>query len=150
MLTLYLYNIIDEQEQYPALGLPWSQYASLPLKCWAISVAELDGNVYASIEGSSCGYVDPIMFDSNLSKWLILPSLPCSRYSFAVVPDKKHVLAIGGRTISNGLLELSSKVFLWDEKYTKWLTPYPEMPTARFDCSSIGYQSNVIVAAWGH
>ena len=102
--------------------------------------------MYASIEGPSCGYVDPIMFDSNLNKWFILPSLPCSRYSFAVVPNKKHVLAIGGRTISNGLLELSCKVFLWDEKYGKWLTPYPDMPTARFDCSSIGYQSSVIVA----
>jgi len=131
---------------WSSLELSWDQVASLPLKCWATSVAELDGKVYVSIEGPSCGYVDPIMFDSNLNKWFILPSLPCSRFSFAVVPNKRHVLAIGGRVISDGSIELSNKVYLWDEKYGKWLTPYPDMPTARFDCSSIGYQLSVIVA----
>ena len=62
------------------------------------------------------------------------------------VTEKKQLLAIGGNTNNNGVVELSNKVFLWDEKYNKWLTPYPNMPTARRDCSSISHGLTVIVA----
>ena len=34
----------------------------------------------------------------------------------------------------------------WDEMNRKWTTPYPNMPTARFYCSSISHGSTVIVA----
>ena len=47
---------------------------------------------------------------------------------------------------NNGVVEYSNKVFLWDEKYIKWLTPYPNMPTTRKNCSSISHGLTVIVA----
>ena len=47
---------------------------------------------------------------------------------------------------NNGVTEISNKVFLWDEENRKWTTPYPNMPTARFRCSSISHGSTVIVA----
>jgi len=47
---------------------------------------------------------------------------------------------------NNGIEEASNEVFLWDEKYRKWLTPYPNMPTARCCSSSISHRSTVIVA----
>ena len=37
-------------------------------------------------------------------------------------------------------------MFLWDEKYNKWLTPYPNMPTARCHSSNISHELTVIVA----
>ena len=41
---------------------------------------------------------------------------------------------------------MSNKVFLWDEKYKKWLSPYPNMPTERLYSSSISHGLTVIVA----
>ena len=86
------------------------------------------------------------MYESRAKKWLVLPSLPCNQYSLAVVPNRKHLLAIGGKTVNIDFMCLSNRVFLWDEKYNRWLIQYPDMPTARLDCSSIGYHSSVIVA----
>lgn len=131
---------------WSSIELKWQYVNDLPAKCWVTSVVELDGNVYATIDGPSCSYNDPIMYDSRANKWVILPSLPCNQYSLAVVPNKKHLLAIGGRTVNIEFTGLSNRAFLWDEVYRKWLNPYPDMSTARLDCSSIGYQSSVIVA----
>ena len=47
---------------------------------------------------------------------------------------------------SNNIKEVTNKVFLWDEKSKKWLTPYPDMPTARYKSSCISHRSLVIVA----
>ena len=48
--------------------------------------------------------------------------------------------------INKGVIEVSNKLFLWNQKKRKWTTPYPNMPTARFYCSSISHGSTVIVA----
>ena len=91
--------------------------------------------------------VDPFVYDSNKDQRSILPDLsPCARFSLVTVTEKKQLLAIGGRTNNNGVIEMSNKVFLWDEKYRKWLTPYPNIPTARCRSSSISHGLTVIVA----
>ena len=124
------------------LKLTWQQCADLPVKCWATSVTELDGKVYITAKGDSTNYVNPVMYDSYEDEWSILPGLPHARFSLVAVPYKKQLLAIGGT--SND--EVSNQVFAWDENDKSWTTPYPNMPTARFDCCSISHGSAVIVA----
>ena len=109
-------------------------------------MAELDGKVYVSGESGEAIYLYPLVYDSNKDQWSTLPALPYGRFSLVTVTEKKQLLAIGGITKNNGVVELSNKVFLWDEKYNKWLTPYPNMPTARWKCSSISHGLTVIVA----
>ena len=128
------------------LKVTWQQYADLPGKCWAFSVAELDGKVYVSGQSGTGAYTFPFMYDPNKDQWSTLPALPYVFFSLVTVTEKKQLLAIGGVTNNNGVVEFSNKVFLWDEKYNKWLTPYPNMPTARQDCSSISHGLTVIVA----
>ena len=128
------------------LKLTWEQCADLPDKFCAASVAELDGKVYVSGEGVGVGYTFPLMYDSNMDQWSTLPDLSCIHFSLVTVTEKKQLLAIGGITKNNGVIEESNKVFLWDEKYKKWLTPYPNMPTARRHSSSISHGLTVIVA----
>ena len=128
------------------LKVTWQQCSDLPKKCWVLSVAELDGKVYVSGESGRSGYTFPSMYDSNKDQWSILPALPCGGFSLVTVTEKKQLLAIGGAINNNGVVEFSNKVFLWDEKYNKWLTPYPNMPTARWECSSISHGLTVIVA----
>ena len=128
------------------LKVTWQQCTALPVKFWALSVAELDGKVYVSGRSGTSGYTDPSMYDSNKDQWSILPALPYGYFSLVTVTEKKQLLAIGGSTNNNGVVEESNKVFLWDEKYNKWLTPYPNMPTARRNCLSISHGLTVIVA----
>ena len=128
------------------LKVTWQQCADLPGKCWAISVAELDGKVYVSGQFEGGGHAVPLMYDSNKDQWSTLQAISCWYFSLVTVTEKKQLLAIGGNISNNGVVEVSNKVFLWDEKYNKWLTPYPNMPTARHSCSSISHGLTVIVA----
>ena len=109
---------------WSSLKLTWQQCADLPSKCCATSVAELDGRVYVTINGSKGGYFEPLMYDSNKDQWSALPALPYVYFSLVAVPDRKQLLAIGGAVDNNGVIEVSNKVFLWDEENRKWITPY--------------------------
>ena len=129
-----------------SLKLTWQQCADLASKCFATSVAELDGRVYVTIMGSKCMYTNPLMYDSNKDQWFKLPALPYVNFSLVTVPDRKQLLTIGGMMKNNGVIEISNKVFLWDKENRRWTTPYPNMPTGRCDCSSISHGSTVIVA----
>ena len=125
------------------LKVTWQQCADLPRKCWATSVAELEGNVYVTVSDCTGGYDTPFVYDTNKDQWSILPKLPCWHFSLVVVYDKKQLLAIGGITRNN---TVTNNIFLWNETDKKWLTSYPNMPTARYRCSSISHKSTVIVA----
>ena len=129
-----------------SLKLTWQRCADLPHTCWATTVAELDGKVYVPIISSGGTHFEPLMYDSNKNQWSILPALPYASFSLVTVPDRKQLLAIGGMVNNNGVVEISNKVFLWDEENRKWTTPYLNMPTARYYCSSISHGSTVIVA----
>ena len=122
------------------LKLTWQQCADLPLKCWTLSVAELDGKVYAT----EMRYGKLFMYDSNKNKWSSIPDLPFFYFSLVTVSDRKQLLAVGG--INSVYKAVNNKVFVWDEENKKWTTPYPNMPTARFKCSTISHGSTVIVA----
>ena len=126
-----------------SLKLTWQQCADLPRRCWATSVAELDGKVYVTTLDHKSNI---LMYDSSKDKWSSLPALPYPHFSLVTVPDRKQLLAIGGSVNNNGVIEVTNKVFLWNEENRKWTTPYPNMPTARCRCSSISHGSTVIAA----
>jgi len=130
------------------IEVTWQQCANLPKKCWATSVAALDGNVYASVFSDGCGWNTPFMYDSNRNQWSELPELPCWHFTIVAVTKMKQLLVVGGNMHSNDIIDhvVTNKIHLWDEKYRKWVAPYPNMPTARCCCSSISHGSTVIVA----
>ena len=125
------------------LNLTWKRCADLPVKCRAISVAELDGKVYVAVIDSDYGDFVPLIYDFYKDEWSKLPELPCYWFSLVAVPYKKQVLAIGGLTSKD---EFSNKVFAWDQDNKRWTTPYPNMPTARCRSSCISHGSSVIVS----
>ena len=128
------------------LKVTWQHCADLPHKLWTMSVAELNGKVYVSGYSEGGGYRSPYIYDSNKDQWSTLPDLPYWCFSLVTVTEEKQLLAIGGSIRNNGVIEVGNKVFLWDEKYNKWLTPYPDMPTARRDFTSVSHGLTVIVA----
>ena len=128
---------------WKSFKLTWQRCADLPLKSCVESVAELNGKVYVTTSDCNYGSKNPLMYDSNKDQWSMLPELPYVNFSLVTVSDRKQLLAIGGIG-DDGVI--SNKVFLWDEDNRKWTTPYPNMPTARYDSSSISHGSTVIVA----
>lgn len=94
----------------------------------------------------AASYSDPVVYDVSNDSWAILPPLPCAKFCLVVVHSLKQLLAIGGFSKYNGVLEISDKVYLWDPEAEVWITPYPSMPTARCICSGICHESSVIVA----
>ena len=96
------------------------------------------------MDGSG-SYSDPFVYDFNEDSWTVMPTLPCARFCLVTVHDLKQLLAIGGFSNCNGVVEISDKVYLWDSDRNIWVTPYPDMPTGRSTCSGICHGSNVIV-----
>ena len=108
----------------------------------------MGGKVYISTEGSQRSHDVPLIYDPDENQWFLLPKLPYVQFSLVSVADKGQLLAIGGSSVGRGVLvpKMSNTVFLWDEVNKKWLTPYPNIPTARSCSSSISHKSMVIVA----
>ena len=98
--------------------------------------------MYITPYGEDGGYFTPLIYDIDGDKWSMLPKLPYASYFLVAVLDKNQLLAIGGEV--GGLT--TNRVFVWDEKSQKWLTPYPNMSTARCHCSGVSHGSSVIVA----
>ena len=114
------------------LKLTWQQCADLPSKYFATSVAELDGKVYVTVTDSKFAHFKPLMYDSNKDQWSTLPALPYVNFTLVAVADRKQLLAIGGVVNNNGVMEISNKVFLWNEENRRWTTPYPNMSTGYY------------------
>jgi len=120
---MYLYQ--SSTDFWKNHRLTWQKCADLPGK---LLVTELDGNVYVAVTSGSIAQKTPYMYNSNEDQWSVLPEMYYSHFSLVAMPSRKQLLAIGGRT---HVVKVTNKVFLWDEKNMKWLTPYPDMPTTR-------------------
>ena len=66
------------------LKVTWQQCAGLLVKCWVISVAELDGKVYVTGKSEGGGHHSLYMYDPNKDQWSILPGLPCWYFSLVM------------------------------------------------------------------
>ena len=99
--------------------------------------------MYVAVSGSdNCDFV-PLVYDSYKDKWSILPKLPYAWFSLVAIHYKKHLLAIGGLDSKHKVI---NNVFAWDKDNKRWITAYPNMPTARCHCSCISYGSTIIAA----
>ena len=123
-------------------NLTWQQCASLPVNCWATSVTVHDENVYIAADHGADFNVF-YLYDPNNDKWSQLSNPPYRRFSLVAALNNKQLLAIGGVNDH----KTSNLLFLWNKMHQKWVrTVYPSMPTSRYCCSSISYESTVIVA----
>ena len=121
------------------------QCADLLIKCWATSIAELDGKVYIIAEDSSESEY-PYVYDVMKQEWSQLPALPYCKCSLVSMADLKQLLAIGGYKKIKDAVEVSKQVFVWHEDDKKWVFDYPAMCTGRFSSSGISHGLMVIVA----
>ena len=133
--------------QFKDYKMKWDQVEDMTDKCMSTSVVELDGKVYAVLENTSARFLNVRVYNSETNTWSSMPPLQYGGASLATIPNKGQLLAIGGiYHPDSNCSNISKKAYVWDEKYEAWLTVYPDMPTPRCYCCSIGYKSMVIVA----
>ena len=116
----------------------WGKCASLPDKVQVGTVAVIDGKIYVKGYGQDFTFC----YCSFKDTWSRLPILPLYGYSLACA-SAKYLLAIGGVSLK----KISSGVRLFNAADNCWHDDYviSKMNVARFDATSVGYRSWVIV-----
>ena len=89
-----------------------------------------------------CGGTDPssttvIQYNPESGDWSELPRPPV--VGFAMTSLNGQLVLAGGR---GG----DARITVWDSSRSKWVHPYPPMPTGRAFTADVGYQNYLIVA----
>ena len=117
----------------------WGKCASLPEKVQVGTVAVINGKVYVKGYGQDFTF----RYCSVSDSWSALPILPL--FSYSLTASGKYLLAIGGISYFNK--KICNGVRLFDPSDNCWHDDYisSKMKIGRFDATSVGYQSWVIV-----
>ena len=99
----------------------------------------VQGTVYVGGGYSDERYV-VMAFDITSGKWTTLP--PYRTRYFAMTAINNHLMSVGGKDHGG-----ASKVLgVWGADNKQWTHPYPEMYTARSECSAVVYNEWLVVA----
>ena len=126
------------------LQLKWRRGPDMPFRMTgSVQSIVMQGRVY--VGGGLVGvgsYVNYIVMEYNITseKWSKLPPYRALEFAMAVI---KNQLVLVGGSESGGH---SSKVGVLRTESKKWTHPYPEMPTARSQCSAVFYNEWLVVA----
>ena len=86
-------------------------------------------------------------YDCRNNKWNTLPIV--NIHKFGMAEYKERLVLIGGASRRKrpwDTLEYSKRLIVWDETTHNWISPYPEMKTARMQPTSVGYGDALVVA----
>lgn len=120
---------VDKNEAYEIGTNTWSVKAPMPTTRYGVSVAALDGLVYALGGSAQSGAILNVVevYDPATNTWSTRAPLPDLRSTFATVAHDGRLYVIGGHTPGIGTL---SSVLIYDPSTDSWLYA-PGMNTAR-------------------
>ena len=100
----------------------------------------VQGRVY--VGGGYAGYGSDIVMEYDISsgKWAKLP--PYRACYFAMTAINNQLVLVGGL----GRGGYSKVLCVWRAESMEWTHPYPDMPTARSECSAVVYNEWLAVA----
>ena len=98
------------------------------------------GGGYAG-RGSDNDYI-VMTYDISTGKWATLP--PYRACNFAMTAINNQLVLVGGDEYGGG--NMSKVVGVWDADNKQWTHPYPEMHTARSQCSAVVHNEWLVVA----
>ena len=144
-----LSGVLYIQVQWP-LSLNWRKGKDIPtdmLQC-AHSVV-INGMVY-------CGGNDytnvVIQYNPESGDWSELPRSPVGGFAMTSLNGQLVLAGGGGGYDWSGYwrwhryLSGDARITVWDSGHSKWVHPYPPMPTGRAISAAVGYQNYLIVA----
>ena len=107
-----------------------------------VHAVEIEGRLYVG-GGETCKTYNNYLimeYDSYLRRWDTLPAYAARKFAMTAVGNL--LVIVGGQELDN-----SSKVLsVWRADSKEWTHPYPEMPTARANCSTVTYNKWLVVA----
>ena len=109
----------------------------------------VQGRVY--VGGGEAGYNSDdnyivMEYDISSGKWAKLP--PYRACGFAMTVINNQLVLVGGE--EHGGCSKVLQLGVWRAESKEWTHPYPDMPTARSDCSAVVYNEWLAVAGgWG-
>ena len=103
------------------------------------SVAIIDGMVFCG--GSRYSIHGVLQYKPDSGEWNELPKAPVREFSVTSL-NGQLVLAGGGDISGDDV----NTITVWDSGRSKWVHPYPPMPTERSQSAAVGYQNYLIVA----
>ena len=89
-----------------------------------------------------CGGNNPysssvIQYNPESGDWSELPRFPVSGFAMT---------SLTGQLVLAGGVGGDARITVWDSGRSKWVHPYPPMPTGRAGSAAVGYQNYLIVA----
>ena len=132
---LYIVYVQVQSLQWP-LSLNWRKGKDIPTdKLLLASAVVINGVVY-------CGGSDPrsnvvIQYNPESGDWSELPRSPVKGFAMT---------SLNGQLVLAGGYGDDTRITVWDSGRSKWVHPYPPMPTGRAGSAAVGYQNYLIVA----
>ena len=87
--------------------------------------------------GTDLDAIVVIQYNSESGDWSELPRPPVK--GFAITSHNGQLVLAGGWVGD-------ARITVWDRRHSKWVHPYPPMPTGRCGSAALGYQNYLIVA----
>ena len=120
--------------QWP-LSLHWRRGNDIPTDSACASSVIINGMVYCG--GNNYYSGDVLQYNPVSSEWSELFSPPGS--GFAMTSFNDQLVLAGGSGYD-------TTITVWDSGHSKWVHPYPPMPTGRAYSAAVGYHNYLIVA----
>ena len=123
------------------LQLSWRRGLDMPVGMEGyIQSVVVQGTVY--VGGGNAGHNNftVMEYDTNAGQWTKMP--PYKTMWFAMTAIHNQPVLVGG----HGYRNESKMVGVWSANDKKWTHPYPEMNTARSQCSVVVYNDWLVVA----
>ena len=123
-------------------SLNWRKGKDIPIdKLLLASSVVINGMVY-------CGGTDwfsntVIQYNPESGDWNELPRPPVEGFAMTSF-NGQLVLAGGGGEEEDD--DDDARIRVWDSGHSKWVHPYPPMPTGRVLSAAVGYQNYLIIA----
>ena len=137
-----LANVYIILQKFP-LQLTWRRGPDMPFETYFyIQSVVVQGKVYV---GGGNAYSDEhyivMEYDPHSHKWGTLPPYRARNFAMTVISDQ--LVLVGGRGRDG---KASKAVSMWKADHMEWTHPYPEMPTARSQCSAVANNEWLVVA----
>ena len=121
--------------QWP-LSLHWRRGNDIPTQ-WLSKVSSVIISAMVYCGGNNYCSGDVLQYNPVSGEWSELPSPPIQ--CFAMTSFNDQLVLAGGRGDD-------TRITVWDSGHSKWVHPYPPMPTGRSASAAVGYQNYLIVA----
>ena len=121
--------------QWP-ISLNWRKGKDIPIdRLLCASSVVINGMVYSG--GTDPSFNTVIQYNPESGHWSKIPRSPLKGFAMT---------SLHGQLVLTSGFGDATRITVWDSGQSKWIHPYPPVPTGRPQSAAVGYQKYLIVA----